>query len=100
MLSIQRLLEKTYGCLSIVLALVFVAPGAHAVIPGDSQQLVVVITESWDSTTGKMQTFTRGYNDRWQADELRAEVILGTDGLGTTRWIGAPTGNDQFTGKK
>ncbi len=81
MLSIQRLLEKTYGCLSMALTLMLVAPQVHAVIPGESQQLVVVTTDGWDSTTGKMQTFTRGANDRWQAEELRAEVILGRSGL-------------------
>ncbi len=83
MLSIQRLLKKSYGCLSIAFTLLLLTPPVNAVIPGESQQLVVVITDSWDSTTGTMQTFTRGEseNAKWQAAELRSDVVLGRSGL-------------------
>lgn len=81
MLSIQRLLKKTYGCLSMAFTLVLVTPQVSAVIPGESQQLVVVTTDGWESTTGRLQTFTRGDDDKWRPAELRSEVVLGRSGL-------------------
>lgn len=81
MLSIQRLLQKTYGCLSMAFALMVVTPQVNAVIPGESQQLVVVTTDGWDSTTGQLQTFTLDGNERWQPAALRSQVTLGRSGL-------------------
>ena len=81
MLSIQRLFKKTYGCLSMAFTLVLVTPQVGAVIPGESQQLVIVTTDGWESTTGRLQTFTRGDDDKWRPAELRSEVVLGRSGL-------------------
>ena len=81
MLSIQRLFKKTYGCLLMAFTLVLVTLQVGAVIPGESQQLVIVTTDGWESTTGRLQTFTRGDDDKWRPAELRSEVVLGRSGL-------------------
>ena len=85
MLSIQSLWQKSYGALLLLLLLLglhlSLSPSAQAVIPGESLQLVVVTTDSWESTEGHLQTFSRTEDGLWQADSVQSSVILGRAGL-------------------
>ena len=46
----------------------------------DTRQLVVVVSDNWDATTGTLQKF-EWHNDRWQAIDQAFPVNLGRAGL-------------------
>jgi zinc D-Ala-D-Ala dipeptidase len=51
------------------------------------QQCLVVVTDSWTSTTGKMSTFERSRGSPWQQRESTIPVVVGEAGLGWGRGL-------------
>lgn len=52
-------------------------------IPDRSRQLVLVITEDWASTAGRLQRFTRASSEAgWEGEGVGHPVVVGRSGLG------------------
>lgn len=56
-------------------------------IPSAAEQLVVVLTDSWDATTGTMQRMERHLGSEWQAMEEPVVVNVGRNGLAWGRGL-------------
>jgi L,D-peptidoglycan transpeptidase YkuD (ErfK/YbiS/YcfS/YnhG family) len=56
-------------------------------IPPGSQQLVVVITDDWNATTGSMQRMERSLGGEWQSVEVPVNVNVGRNGLAWGRGL-------------
>jgi zinc D-Ala-D-Ala dipeptidase len=52
-----------------------------------SQQCLVVITDSWQSASGRMFTFERAENSSWQQHRRAIPVVIGKAGLGWGRGL-------------
>lgn len=55
----------------------------EAVIPASTRQLVVVVSDNWDASTGQLYQFSRATGQSWQATGQRSTVDLGRNG---TAW--------------
>ncbi len=74
---------------SLVLATALLAGSAHAravekPVPApqawrDARQLVLVVTDGWDATTGTLQRF-EAHDGRWRAVETAAPITVGRNG--------------------
>jgi L,D-peptidoglycan transpeptidase YkuD (ErfK/YbiS/YcfS/YnhG family) len=53
----------------------------------EAQQCLVVVTDSWTSTTGRMSTFERSRGSPWQQRESTIPVVVGRAGLGWGRGL-------------
>ena len=56
---------------------------AETVIPAGTTQLVVVISDSWDASSGQLYQFSRVAGQRWQDNGQTSQVDLGRNG---TAW--------------
>ncbi|CAM3793368.1 L,D-transpeptidase family protein [Rheinheimera salexigens] len=72
-------LFSTLALCSLLAALVSTSFLVQATINHDSQQLVLVISDNWDATTGTLVSYEK-QQDQWQATGLSTAVTLGKSG--------------------
>jgi D-alanyl-D-alanine dipeptidase len=63
------------------------AGGGAFRVPDSTAQLLVVTSESWPATTGKLRLFTRAGAGAWQQEGAAIEVVLGRGGMGVGRGL-------------
>jgi D-alanyl-D-alanine dipeptidase len=89
--------------LSILVASVFVCHAQVSLeamhIPAKHQQVVVVVAEAWNSTTGVLQLYEKT-GSTWTATGIKIPVVLGKNGLAWGRGLHAsiPTGAQKMEG--
>ncbi len=80
--------------LAVALALGVSTASSAGPIPGQSRQLVLVVTPEWGSTTGRLQRFQRTDSTaEWTAVGEVVEVVVGRAGLGWGRGLHAGAGS-------
>ena len=65
-----------------------VAPSAASPVPAASQQMLLVTTDGWAATSGRLQRYERsGAGGPWQAAGAPVETVVGRAGLGWGRGL-------------
>lgn len=81
-----KLLLSIFILVATLLSTSFHEPVDALNIPAPHQQLILVLSDSWDAPTGKLQRFGK-VNDEWLQTGKVVEVSLGKNGMGWGRGL-------------